>query len=149
MAGARVQSASTTSREAQEAPRSAVFVLKSKGGSPQDTQELADSALRRAGARTGETSGRVKIFKNVRSMAVEASPRFLEALAQDEAVASSRANETKEDLLIRPVSSRKVRIDRAGPELVETQQTPRSAATAKRKAAKAKRHERKRRKPAP
>ena len=76
-----------------------------------DTQALAERVLERVGQQVGETSNRVTVFKNVGSMAVEASPKFLEALAKDPAVRSCRPNAVGSDLLIRPVSSKPVKLD--------------------------------------
>ncbi len=101
---------------AERAPTtSAVVVLKLAPGrqaaSGGDTQALAERVLERVGQQVGEASNRVTVFKNVGSMAVEASPKFLEALAKDPAVRSCRPNLAGKDLLIRPVSGKTVKLD--------------------------------------
>jgi len=99
----------------ERAPTSAVVVLKVEPGrqttSGDDTQALAERVLERVGQQVGEASNRVTVFKNVGSMAVEASPKFLEALAKDPAVRSCRPNLAGTDLLIRPVSGKIVKLD--------------------------------------
>jgi len=99
----------------ERAPTSAVVVLKVEPGrqatSGGDTQALAERVLERVGQQVGEASNRVTVFKNIGSMAVEASPKFLEALAKDPAVRSCRPNLAGTDLLIRPVSGKIVKLD--------------------------------------
>ena len=107
--------ATTGDSPAAAVPMSAVVILKHESGGPaksaSDTQALAERVLERVGQQVGEASNRVTVFRNVSSMAVEASPKFLEALAKDPAVRSCRPNLAGTDLLIRPVSSKPVKFD--------------------------------------
>jgi hypothetical protein len=93
---------------AAPAPVSAVVMLQHESGDRatlgRETQALAERVLERVGQQVGETSSRVIVFRNVGSMAVEASPKFLETLAKDPAVRSCRPNPAGTDLLIRPVA---------------------------------------------
>ena len=92
---------------------SAVVMLQHESGDRatlgRDAQALAERVLERVAQQVGETSHRVTVFKNVGSMAVEATPKFLEALAKDPAVRSCRPNPAGGDLLIRPVADRSVK----------------------------------------
>lgn len=112
--GSKTGSTSADAPTERAPTTSAVVVLKLTPGRQAaggDTQALAERVLERVGQQVGEASDRVTVFKNVGSMAVEASPKFLEALAKDPAVRSCRPNLAAKDLLIRPVSGKAVKLD--------------------------------------
>lgn len=75
-------------------------VRKHPSRSPAEVVAIAQHAIQKAKADSGETPVRFKVFGNMDSFAVEATPRFLRSLiGQDERLSAAVANRQRKPLI--------------------------------------------------
>lgn len=90
---------------------SAVFTLRrvpEKPLLPEETVRRAGVLIDRVSKIVGDAPLQCNVFKNMGSFVVLASRAFLERLLQEEEIASATANVQSQDLLIRPVKSKRI-----------------------------------------
>jgi hypothetical protein len=61
--------------------------------SAEETQSIAEAVLERVGQQTKMSPLRIKVFRNLASFSIEASPEFIRALADQDEVRSLQANQ--------------------------------------------------------
>jgi len=101
-----------------EAPDSeamdAVFTLrpsaKGSGLTPAATRATVERLLLRAHKLTGATAIQVTVFDNIQSFAVSAPAILIKSLIGFKEIASAMSNQQQQDLLIRPVARREVKL---------------------------------------
>ncbi|MEA2690728.1 MAG: hypothetical protein QOJ16_115 [Acidobacteriota bacterium] len=90
----------------------AVFSLRPAPGepvpAPEATRERVERLLDHGRRETGGLQ-RYTVFPNLGSFAVQATRPFLQRLLEHEEIATATANEQPQDMLIRPVSEKKIK----------------------------------------
>jgi hypothetical protein len=96
---------------AGDQPIEVVFFLKTPKGGPLDprqTRELAQELIGRAESKRSTKVDAVSIFDNIQSFALRAPASVIKELVNAREIDSARLNRTSRDLLIRPVSKKRV-----------------------------------------
>jgi hypothetical protein len=95
-----------------EAPVQAVFTLRTPTGeryrSADSTREAVGKIVDEASAAAKAQPHRVNIFPNAQSFAISGPPALVRSLLEHGDIAAAMANVQREDLLIRPVKSKRV-----------------------------------------
>jgi hypothetical protein len=92
----------------------AVFTLRTPAGAsqltPAATRHTVEQLLKRAEKATGAKTSRLTVFENIQSFAVSAPAALIKGLTDAREVASATANQQEQDLMIRPVDRREVKL---------------------------------------
>jgi hypothetical protein len=96
---------------AGERPVEAVFFLKSPKGRSLDreqTRQIVQKIVDRAESKTSRKADAISVFESLQSFALKGPAPVIKELANAKEVHSARVSRTSQDLLIRPVSKRRV-----------------------------------------
>lgn len=85
----------------------AVCQLAVAAGTGEQTAKAVRALVERVSGKVGVKPDRVKVFENLSSFALSASPAFLKELLRQKEVAGATASEQPEDALIRPVKEQR------------------------------------------
>jgi hypothetical protein len=92
----------------------AVFTLrapaKASSLTPAATRAMIEQLLKRAEKATGARASRLTVFENIQSFALSAPAALIKALTGFKEIASAAANQQEQDLMIRPVERREVKL---------------------------------------
>ena len=95
-----------------QTPVQAVFTLRagaSKAAGADATRKAVDKVVAKASSAAKSAPHRVSVFPNIDSFAVSGTADLVRCLIDDPDVASAMANVQSEDVLIRPVKSKRVK----------------------------------------
>ncbi len=94
-------------------PVSAVFTLRSATGRvlpPEKVEALVRNVVDAATQKSSQSLSQITIFKNLQSFAIQAPAAFVRSVLTHPAVSTATANVRDEELLIRPVQKKIVKL---------------------------------------